>query len=289
MSEGPKSASDPARPLWADAGWRAVVAAFALNGLLFGAWASRIPAFKEGFGLAEGTLGLLLLALAAGAIVSFPLAGWLSERRGADRLMLDCSWGYPPALVLLACAPGSAVLGAALFLFGALHGAMDVAMNGWAARVEERLGRSTMSVFHAMFSLGAGLGAASGFVAAKSSLEPLGHFALVAIVGGAVALAFIAIAQETRTVAADKSDAGPLVAFPSGALLLVFTRAANDRTIRPGPAIASVATLAYGGMLLGPPLVGFVAQVTGLRLSFALLAIFALVAVLLASNLRVDD
>jgi len=61
MSEGPKSASDPARPLWADAGWRAVVAAFALNGLLFGAWASRIPAFKEGFGLAEGTLGLLLL------------------------------------------------------------------------------------------------------------------------------------------------------------------------------------------------------------------------------------
>jgi len=394
MSEGTAAVRDPARPLWADAGWRAVVAAFALNGLLFGAWASRIPAFKEGFSLAEGTLGLLLLALAAGAIVSFPLAGWLSEKRGADRLTMDCSWGYPPALVLLACAPGSAALGAALFLFGALHGAMDVAMNGWAARVEERLGRSTMSVFHAMFSLGAGLGAASGFVAAKSGLEPLGHFALVAIVGGAVALAFIAIAQQTRTIAADKSEAGPLVALPSGALLLVglvafsvsmgegamadwsavflrvavnateaqaalgyaafsasmvlirlfggllvqrlgpvlttrlsgmiafiglmlvtgtsnfpaalagfaligigyaivmplvFTRAANDQTTRPGPAIASVATLGYGGMLLGPPLVGFIAQVTGLRLSFALLAILALVAVLLASNLRVDD
>jgi len=32
---------------------------------------------------------------------------------------------------------------------------------------------------------------------------------------------------------------------------LVFSRAANDKTMRPGPAIASVATLGYGGLLLG--------------------------------------
>ena len=69
-----------------DPGWRAVAAAFAFNGALFGTWASRVPAFKGQFSLDAAELGLLLLALAAGAIVSFPLAGLLSDRLGPKRV-----------------------------------------------------------------------------------------------------------------------------------------------------------------------------------------------------------
>ena len=47
-----------------DREWRAVVAAFILNGLFFGAWASRVPAFKDQFQLQPSTLDLLLLLLA---------------------------------------------------------------------------------------------------------------------------------------------------------------------------------------------------------------------------------
>ena len=39
--------------------WRAVAAAFALNGFLLGTWASRVPAVMEKHGLSEGALGLL--------------------------------------------------------------------------------------------------------------------------------------------------------------------------------------------------------------------------------------
>ena len=152
-------------PIWADSEWRAVVSAFTLNGLLFGAWAARVPAFKDRFDLEPSMLGLLLLALAGGAITAFPFAGAFSERWGASKLTIFCAWAYAPALVLLAFAPVPLALAGALFVFGAMHGAMDVAMNGWGAQVETRTARSTMSVFHAMFSLGAGLGAASGFVA----------------------------------------------------------------------------------------------------------------------------
>ncbi|MEM7709783.1 MAG: MFS transporter, partial [Pseudomonadota bacterium] len=67
---------------------------------------------------------------------------------------------------------------------------------------------------------------------------------------------------------------------------LVFSRAARHPNMAPGPAIASVATLGYGGMLLGPPIIGFVAQVTGLTLSFLVLAASALLALLLAPRLR---
>ena len=374
-----------------DSGWRAVVAAFAFNGLLLGAWASRVPAFKDGFALTPGALGLLLLALAGGAIVSFPFAGLLFERWGADRLTLRCAWLYGPALVLLALAPTVPLLGLALFAFGALHGAMDVAMNGWGARVEARLGRATMSIYHAMFSLGAGIGAGSGYAAVKLGLGPLAHFGAVAGVGGVLVLAAMIPVQGQDGAAPASDGPRPLLALPSGPLVLVgliafsvsmgegaitdwsalflramvqaseaqaalgyaafsatmvlmrlsggvvvarlgavattrasgavafaglalvvstdalgvalagfalvgigyavvmplaFSRAAADPAMRPGPAIASVATLGYGGMLLGPPLVGFVAQMAGLRMSFAMLALLALLAVTLAPTLR---
>lgn len=378
--------------LWHDARWRAVVAAFVLNGLLFGAWASRVPAFKSGFELSAGTLGLLLLALAGGAIVSFPLAGMLSERIGTERLTVRCAWAYAPALVLLALAPSNVFLAFALFIFGALHGAMDVAMNGWAARVEAQMNRPTMSIFHAMFSLGAGVGAASGFVAASLGFVPILHFLLVAIIGGATALWVMIPLQNRARPAPTSTGSQPLTAMPSKSLLLVgiiafsismgegamadwsavflssvvnvseaqaalgyaafstmmvltrlagggivhrlgpvattrisgliafiglsiviyaeilalslvgfaligvgyavvmplvFSRAANDPDTRPGPAIASVATLGYGGMLLGPPVVGFVAQVSSLQMSFAALGVLAMLAVVLAACLRV--
>ena len=69
---------------------------------------------------------------------------------------------------------------------------------------------------------------------------------------------------------------------------LAFSRAANDQHMRPGPAIASVATLGYGGMLLGPPIIGYIAHLTGLRISFGVLASLAIAAILLAPVMRVD-
>lgn len=67
---------------------------------------------------------------------------------------------------------------------------------------------------------------------------------------------------------------------------LVFSRAARDPKVAPGPALASVATLGYGGMLLGPPIIGFVAQITGMRMSWIVLAVLAVLAIVLAPRLR---
>ena len=63
---------------------------------------------------------------------------------------------------------------------------------------------------------------------------------------------------------------------------LAFTRAANDPVVPPGAAIASVSTLGYGGLLVGPPLIGFVAEVTSLRVGFVILAVLALLIVTMA-------
>ncbi len=368
--------------------WMAVTAMFVLNGGLFGIWAARVPAVAEAYALSHGALGLVLLALAGGAVCAFPFAGRAVDRFGAAPVTRALALVYPVSLILLPVAPGAVALGFFLFLFGAVHGAMDVAMNAWAAEVERRGTRRVMAGFHAMFSLGAGIGALSGYLAVVAGLPLLQHFLFASVVLFAVTYPWARI-DWTSDRAERRSDAifawptGPLVlvgvvAFCSslgegamadwsavylrdigkvsegtaalgyavfsvamvvmrllgdrvtgavgpvvaarwggvsafagvclavlvpvpGAILagfgllglgyavivpLAFSRAANDPAIPPGQAISSVATLGYGGMLLGPPVIGFVASLAGLQVAFGVMGVLAALIVVLARALR---
>ena len=53
----------------------AVGVVFFLNGLLFATWVSRIPEARDALELGNGQLGLLLLAIAAGSLLSMPTTG----------------------------------------------------------------------------------------------------------------------------------------------------------------------------------------------------------------------
>ena len=55
---------------------------------------------------------------------------------------------------------------------------------------------------------------------------------------------------------------------------LVFTMAGKSTAMSSGPAIAAVSTIGYIGFLVVPPLVGFIAQASSLRWSFAFVALF---------------
>jgi MFS family permease len=72
------------------------------------------------------------------------------------------------------------------------------------------------------------------------------------------------------------------------ALFPLMIRAASERAGDvPGPAIAAVSTAGYAGLVTGPPLVGFLAQATSLRLALAtVLGLLCLTAAALASVAR---
>jgi len=53
-------------------------------------------------------------------------------------------------------------------------------------------------------------------------------------------------------------------------------------------AVATVTTLGYVGLLVGPPLVGGIAQLTSLRVSFVVLAVVAAAVAAAATRLRLD-
>lgn len=67
---------------------------------------------------------------------------------------------------------------------------------------------------------------------------------------------------------------------------LVFSLAGKSTTMSSGTAIASVSTISYFGFLAIPPGVGFVAQAIGLRWSFAIVALFGAVIVLLVTRIN---
>jgi MFS family permease len=66
---------------------------------------------------------------------------------------------------------------------------------------------------------------------------------------------------------------------------LVFSAAARRSRHGAGQGIAAMATLGYGGFLMGPPLIGWLAQVTSLRLALGLLVLLLAGIALLAHHL----
>lgn len=203
--------------------WRGVAAAFALNGVLLGCWAARIPAFVERLDLDERTLGALLLAMGTGALASFPLAGRLSDRVGAVQLTRWIALAYLGSAILLGVANSLPMLAVALFVFGMCHGSMDVAMNSWASEVERHMRRPVMSSFHAMWSLGAGLGAAGGYVATASGASTGLHFALAALLSAALFGPFILAPWQSERRSSHAP--APVLALPRGPLLMVAVMA----------------------------------------------------------------
>jgi len=275
-----------------------------------------------------------------------------------------------------------------LFTFGATHGAMDVTMNAWAAEVERAGRKPIMSSFHAIFSVGAGIGAATGYAAASNNVGVLVHFAIASACVAIPTLMMASVAWVSEQ--SRNQEPGPVFALPKGSLLavgivafcasvgeggmadwsavflvlvtsaneaqaalgytifscamvgtrligdraismlgpttaarisglsaaigsalaaaggtyvtamvgfafmgigyavimpLAFSRGANDPSVNPGAGVARVATLGYGGMLLGPPLIGFVADATSLRVAFFMLSFLAIIVLLLSPSL----
>ncbi|MFN4058634.1 MAG: MFS transporter [Roseinatronobacter sp.] len=339
-------------------------------GFTLAAWAPLIPFAKAQLGATDAQLGLLLLCLGVGSIIAMPLTGIICAKRGARGMILLGGAGLVllfPVLILSSSLP---MLGAALLLFGASLGTIDVAMNVHGAEIETRQARPMMSGFHAMWSVGGiagagtmtgllslGLGpvqaafigaviAAAVLIAAAPKLiqttttgSGASAFALprgiVLLIAGLTAIIFLvegavldwgalltmdrallpkaqaglgfmlfSVAMAIMRLLGDRLVArvggfrtllggglavmlglalasfGPglvlsmlgfvLIGLGAANLVPVLFSAAGRQKIMPPPlAIAAVTTTGYGGLLMGPALIGFVSQAVGLVLAFA--------------------
>lgn len=193
---------------------------FLLNGLTLSAWVSRVPAIVQDLGLSIGSVGTVMMGMAIGAFISFPITGSLIDNLGSARTTRFFGLVYFASLPGLALAPNIWVLMAALILFGFGNGGLDLAMNSQGVEIEVRTGRSIINSLHGFFSLGGFLGAGIGAVMAWQGIEPVGHFAVMA----AVNLAVLAWFQRylVADLSGNKSDEpAPFFSFPHRSLWLL--------------------------------------------------------------------
>lgn len=146
---------------------------FLINGLGMSAWAPLVPFARDRLQLSGASLGALLLCLGIGSLAAMPVTGTLVARFGCRRVM-----GFSTLLVLLmmpllATADSHLVMAAALMLFGAGLGMLDVAMNYQAVQVEQAADKPMMSGFHGFFSLGGILGAGTVSLLLSRAFTPL--------------------------------------------------------------------------------------------------------------------
>ena len=74
----------------------------------------------------------------------------------------------------------------------------------------------------------------------------------------------------------------------SSVVPLIYSSAGKSKVLSPGVAIAAVSTIGYLGFLFGPPFIGFIAQVSGLRTSLGLIAILGSIIAVLATRMKFD-
>ena len=370
--------------------WFAIAAVFFVNGVTLASWISRIPTLTERLDLGPGQVGLALMALAAGALVAFPITGRLVDTRSSAFTVLFFALVMLVSLPVVGVAPHLLGLIVALFVLGFGNGGMDVSMNAQGIQVERFAGRSIINSLHGCFSLGAFTGAAIGAGVAQLEVPPLVHFVAVSVLGlaalwwiqrwlipdakdsrqrdaaaafalpprslwllgalalctlvsegamadwsglylrdvletssGVAALGFAAFSM-AMLVGRFTGDAlvrrfgaprlvragGVLAALGLGIALLinqpismllgfaavglglstvyplVFSAAGNHPTVSAGHAVASVATVGYSGFLAGPPILGWLAELTSLQAMMWLIVLLAALTAVLASATR---
>lgn len=155
---------------------------FALDGFLFAGWVVRIPAIKQQTGASASTLGLALLGVSAGAVITMMLTGRLCRRHGSHAVTVACGILLPLSIALPAQTHSALSLGLVLLVFGAAYGGMNVAMNSAAVDLVAELRRPVMPSFHAAFSLGGMVGAGLGGLVA-GGLSASTHLFLLAGIG----------------------------------------------------------------------------------------------------------
>lgn len=189
---------------------------FLVAGFGIACWAPLVPYARDRLGVADATLGLLLLCIGIGSVAAMVVTGPLSARFGSKPVILAGGFCLAAVLPILTLAPDPLTLAAALLAFGAALGSIDVAMNIHAVEVERAAGLPLMSGFHALFSIGGFAGAGVTTLLLSWQVDPtIGTAACAAIMATAMAVA------APRLLSDAQAGEVSLFAAPRGIVLLL--------------------------------------------------------------------
>ncbi|MGW6587943.1 MFS transporter [Streptomyces globisporus] len=149
---------------------------FGVQGVAFALLVTRIPAIQDQYGISDGLLPVFLAAVpilaGAGSVATEKVVARV--RPGAV-----LRWAQPLVLLaLLGVGAGREMwhVAVALGVFGLAVGALDASMNMLGVSLQRAYGRSIMTGFHAVYSLGGIAGASLAWAGARWELSLLASY-----------------------------------------------------------------------------------------------------------------
>ncbi|MDP5121354.1 MAG: MFS transporter [Spirosomaceae bacterium] len=200
----------------------AVGVAFWVLGFMFGNWATLIPSMKLRYSFDDAELGLMLLAIPAGAISFNPVASFLISKIGMTKthflgfILLGICYAIPFSM------PTPLLSAAGLVLTGMSISILNVAMNTCASAIEINQKTSILSTSHGMFSIGLMSGSLLTGAALGFKIAP--QFFMYAMCILVILLALFTRKQVfsiPEEVADNTVSGGSKFVFPKGMFLLI--------------------------------------------------------------------
>lgn len=193
-------------------------ACFFLFALTTGALMARLPDIQTHLQVSESQLGLTMIGMSIGSLISLTFGAGVIERLGVRSTALFTVLG--PALLFalipwLGAAP--AVFGV-LFIAGLLSGALEINLNVEIDRLEMHTGGRFMNRAHGFWSVGFFVTALAGAGIRQSGLSVEAHLGLIAaiviLVGGYMISGIVPAPAPLRT----HGEARHRIAFPNWGL-----------------------------------------------------------------------
>jgi MFS family permease len=167
----------------------AVAAMFLTNGAIFANLVPRYPELKTELALTNTEYGIVVAAFPVGALVAGLAAGAIIRRLTSARTTLLGTIGIALSVFAAGLATTPVLLAAFLFAGGLCDSVTDVAQNAHGLRVQRVYGRSIINSLHAVWSVGAMLGAGMAAGAIALHIPVAIHLGVSAAVFIGVALA----------------------------------------------------------------------------------------------------
>ena len=189
---------------------------FFIGGFGTATWAPLVPLLRERLMVGDDVLGMLLLCIGVGSLLTMPLSGALAMRLGCRRVVMTAAILFAAILLLVSCVDALSIAVPIVLIFGAVMGCIDVVVNIVAVLVEKGIGRRIMSGMHAFWSLGGFVGA--GLYGVWVGLLGLTPFQSTAIAAG---LILLLTAVFGRHLIPYGGGGGALLALPRGIIVFV--------------------------------------------------------------------
>lgn len=160
---------------------------YIILGFAFGMWAMLVPFVKDRLLIDKAELGLLLLQIAFGAVISMFFTGLTAAKIGCRKTVILSTSLIIICLLVLSVSGSIFIMAVFMFLFGVGLGMLDVTLNIQGALVEEGMKKHLMAGFHSMYSFGVFF----GILIVTYLLKHFTHITAVYIITGLIFLLLV--------------------------------------------------------------------------------------------------